>query len=142
MHSLLVARALTAILMMVMLFGSVSTELAAQSWGPEPIVDSLVAQVVINPTAASNTIGPARQWDRVDPAYQYYYGPNHVYDPGWYGNRHLAYPNNYIAYSYDPGNVCSSEYYYMPADSVYYCYEPDPVAQNSQLQNRCPNQPY
>ncbi|HEY7065881.1 MAG TPA: hypothetical protein VII06_30685, partial [Chloroflexota bacterium] len=81
-------------------------------------------------------------WDRVDPSYRYYYGPNYNYDPGWYATRNVAYPNNYVAYASDPGDVCSTEYYYMPADGVYYCYQPDPVALNSNLQGRCPNQPY
>jgi hypothetical protein len=142
MRSTLAVRAMTTFLMMAMLFGSFSADLVAQSLEPTPSIDSLIAQVVVNPAAASNTIGPARQWDRVDPAYRYYYGPNHGYDSAWYGQRHLAYPNNYVSYASDPGGVCSTEYYYMPSDSLYYCYQPDPVALNSGLQTRCPNQPY
>jgi hypothetical protein len=142
MRSTLAVRVLTASLVSAILLGGLSTDLVAQRWEPGQVVDSLAGQVVVNPAAASNAIGPARQWDRVDPAYRYYYGPNHVYDAGWYAQRHLAYPNNYVVYASDPAAVCSSEYYYMPDDGVYYCYEPDPVALNSNLQTRCPNQPY
>lgn len=98
-------------------------------------------QVVYTPYGET-TIGPARNWGDVDYNYQYYYGPNYRYDSGWYAQRHLAHPNNYVTYAYDPANVCSTEYYYMPDDGVYYCYTPDPVALNSNLQTGCPNQPY
>ncbi len=135
-------RALAALLLTGMLLWGLSAELEARTAGPQPSTGSVVAQVVVNPVVASNTIGPARYWDRVDPAYRYYYGPNYSYDPGWYATRHLAHPNNYVAYATDPSNVCSTEYYYMPSDGVYYCYEPDPVAQNSNLQGRCANQAY
>lgn len=131
-------RALAAALAITMLLLGLGTEPAARASEPSLDVDRVAAQAVVNP----NTIGPARNWDRVDPAYRYYYGPNYGYDPGWYAQRHLAYPNNYVAYSSDPGNYCGTEYYYMPSDSLYYCYQPDPVAMNSQLQNRCPDQPY
>ncbi len=100
------------------------------------------AQVVINPAVAGPAIGPARNWEHVAPGQQYYYGPNYRYDAGWYAQRHLGYPNSYVAYNTDPANVCNTEYYYMPDDGLYYCYTPDPVALNSALQGRCPNQPY
>ena len=142
MRTLLARRVVSALLATGVLLLGLSTDLLARDWVSPPSLDSLVAQVVVNPTAASNPIGPARYWDRVDPAYRYYYGPNYNYAPGWYATRNVAYPNNYVAYASDPGDVCSTEYYYMPSDGVYYCYTPDPVALNSNLQGRCPNQPY
>jgi hypothetical protein len=135
-------RALVALLAGAMLVGGFSTDGVAQDWSLAPAVDGLAAQVVVNSAARSNAIGPARNWDRVAPSYQYYYGPNHRYDSGWYASRHLANPNYYVSYASDPGDVCSTEYYYMPDDGVYYCYTPDPVALNSNLQSSCPNQPY
>jgi hypothetical protein len=135
-------RALLALLVGAMLLGGFSTDGVAQDWSLAPSVDGLAAQVVVNPAARSNAIGPARNWDRVDPAYRYYYGPNHRYDAGWYAARNVANPNLYVAYASDPGDVCSTEYYYMPDDGLYYCYTPDPVALNSNLQGTCPNQPY
>jgi hypothetical protein len=101
-----------------------------------------LAQVVVNPAAASNAIGPARSWDRVDSRYRYYYGPDYRYDYDWYATRHIANPNLYVSYASDPYAACPNEYYYMPDDGLYYCYTPDPVALNSNLQTSCPNQPY
>ena len=142
MRTTLVRRALLTLLVGAFLFGDSSTDLFAQERSLGPSGDGLAAQVVVNPAAASNTIGPARSWDRVDPAYRYYYGPNYRYDSGWYAQRHLAYPNQYVSYASDPYAVCGTEYYYMPDDGLYYCYTPDPVALNSNLNTTCPNQPY
>jgi hypothetical protein len=87
-------------------------------------------------------LGPDRYWANVQPSYQYYYGPNYRYDAEWYRERHLSCPQLYQAYPYDPAAACNTEYYYMPDDGLYYCYAPDPVAENSALQGRCPGQPY
>ena len=142
MRTVFVARSLSGLLLAAMLLLPFSTDLLAQDQSLVPLDDHAFGQVVVNPAAASNTIGPARNWDRVDPAYRYYNGPNYRYDAGWYAQRHLAYPNSYVSYASDPGNVCGTEYYYMPDDGLYYCYQPDPVALNSSLTSTCPNQPY
>jgi hypothetical protein len=92
--------------------------------------------------APAMALGPDRYWGNVQPAYQYYYGPTYQYDAAWYRARHLSCPQLYQAYPYDPAAVCHTEYYYMPEDGMYYCYAPDPVAENSALQGRCPGQPY
>jgi hypothetical protein len=134
-------RGLAILLMIAVPLWGLTTDTEARARGRQAVHDDVLTQVVVNP-AASSAIGPARNWDRVDAAYRYYYGPNYGYDPGWYATRHLAYPNNYVAYASDPADVCSTEYYYMPADGVYYCYAPDPVARNSNLQSTCPDQPY
>ena len=141
MHPPRVQRALLVLAFLALLTGGRGTNVAAQDGGSIAGFDSIVAQVVVN-TAAVDRIGPARNWGNVASNYRYYYGPNHVYDAGWYATRHLGYPNNYVAYASDPADVCSTEYYYMPDDGVYYCYTPDPVAMNSSLQGRCPDQPY
>lgn len=141
-RSVFVARILSGLLLTAMLLVPFSTDLLAQDRTLVPPEDHAFGQVVVNPAAASNAIGPARNWDRVDSSYRYYYGPNYRYDAGWYAQRHLANPNLYVSYASDPGAVCGTEYYYMPDDGLYYCYQPDPVALNSSLQSRCPNQPY
>ena len=99
------------------------------------------AQVNCVPAPAA-VLGPGRYWGNVQPGYQYYYGPTYQYDTAWYGERHLSCPQLYQAYPYDPATVCHTEYHYMPDDGMYYCYAPDPVAENSALQGRCPGQPY
>ena len=142
MRSTLAGRLLFSLLVGATLFGALSTDLLAQDQSLMLSDGGLVSQIVVNPAAASGTIGPARNWEYVDPSYQYYYGPNYGYDDGWYASRNVGYPNNYVAYASDPADVCSTEYYYMPSDGVYYCYQPDPVALNSNLQSTCPNQPY
>ncbi|SRR5712692_2041758 len=141
MRAVLMNRRVLALLTVVVVLGGFSSDLVARGWSSTASADSLPAQVVITP-AAGNTIGPARNWDNVDPSVRYYYGPNYRYDAGWYAQRHLAHPNQYVSYASDPSDVCSTEYYYMPDDGVYYCYSPDPVALNSNLQQGCPNQPY
>ena len=104
-----------------------------------------VGAVQGQPTCAPapvTALGPDRYWGSVQPSYRYYYGPNYRYDAEWYRERHLSCPQLYQAYPYDPAAVCHTEYYYMPADGLYYCYTPDPVAENSALQGHCAGQPY
>jgi hypothetical protein len=99
------------------------------------------AQVVCG-AAPGTVVGPGRAWGHVEPAHQYYQGPTYNYDPQWYAQRHLSCPTLYQAYPYDPAGVCANEHYYMPDDGLYYCYTPDPVAENSSLQGRCAGQAY
>src|SRR5437868_11121532 len=101
MRTMLVARILSTLVLTAILLEGFSTDLLAQDRTLEPPVDGAIAQVVVNPAASSNAIGPARNWDGVDPAYRYYYGPNYRYDAGWYAQRNLAHPNNYVAYASD-----------------------------------------
>lgn len=75
--------------------------------------------VVVNPYSG-NAVYVAPQWGRVPVAYQNYYGPTYVYANDWYVARHLTYPQYYSTYSYDPGGVCVTEYYFY--QGVYYCY--------------------
>src|SRR4051794_8270883 len=92
-------------LLVVTLVGVFGSALVGYHGAASATADVLLDQVVITP-AAADTVGPARSWDRVDPTYRYYRGPNYRYDAGWYGQRHLAYPNNYVAYASDPASVC------------------------------------
>ncbi|HZU06943.1 MAG TPA: hypothetical protein VFB73_13335 [Chloroflexota bacterium] len=60
------------------------------------------------------------RWSHVHHSYRYFHGPLHVYPAEWYYWRHIRFPYLYVVYTYEPADVCFTEYYFY--DGVFYCF--------------------
>jgi hypothetical protein len=59
-------------------------------------------------------------WRHVHHSYHFFYGPLYRYPAEWYYWRHIRFPHLYVVYTYEPVDVCFTEYYFY--GGVFYCF--------------------